>query len=189
MRVFEFDLHKAILLGKDDQVLDHLYKNVLPKVRNYVTNNKGNNHEADDIFQDAVISLYKKIKTNELLEVENVEGYLYLICKNLWINRINKLNKNTQIDALNEFEETSFDALFSIIEDEKRYAFEQLFEKVGERCKELLINVIYNQMSMDEIAEKLNFVNANAAKAHHYRCKQKLVELIENDSILKSILR
>lgn len=189
MRIFNFDLHKAILQGKDDQVLDYLYKNVLPKVKSYIINNSGNKQEADDIFQDAVISLYKKIKTNELLEVENVEGYLYLICKNLWINRTSKLNKNTQLDALNEFEETSGDALYTIIEDEKRNAFEKLFEKVGERCKELLVNVIYNQMSMDEIAEKLNFVNANAAKTHHYRCKQKLVELIENDSILKSTLR
>ena len=189
MRINNFDVHKAILKGEDNQALEYLYKNVLPKIRSYITNNNGNKEEADDIFQDVVINLYRKIKTKELSEIENIEGYIYLACKNLWVNRTNKLNKRNSLDSVQEFEETSNNALNSIIDDEKKSAFKSLINQVGERCKELLYNVIYNQLSMEEIAEKMSFANANAAKTHHYRCKQKLAELVENDSILKSTLR
>lgn len=112
-----------------------------------------------------------------------------MACKNLWVNRTNKLNKRNSLDSVQEFEETSNNALNSIIDDEKKSAFKSLINQVGERCKELLCNVIYNQLSMEEIAEKMSFANANAAKTNHYRCKQKLAELVENDSILKSTLR
>ncbi len=189
MRIDNFDIHKAILKGEDNQALEYLYKIVLPKIRSYIVNNNGNKEEADDIFQDVVISLYRKIKTNEIAELDNIEGYIYLSCKNLWINRINKLNRRSSLDTTLEFEETSNNALHSMIDNEKKSAFKSLIAQVGERCKELLYNVIYNQLNMDEIAEKMSFANANAAKTHHYRCKQKLAELVENDSILKSTLR
>ena len=42
---------------------------------------------------------------------------------------------------------------------------------------------------MEEIAVKMQFTSANAAKTQHYRCKQKLSELVEQDVILKSILK
>ena len=189
MRINNFDIHKAILKGEDNQVLEYLYKYVLPKIRSYITNNNGNKEEADDIFQDVIINLYRKIKTKELSEVENIEGYIYLACKNLWITRANKLNKRSSLDLTQEFEETSNDALQAMIDNEKKLAFIKLLNQLGVRCKDLLINVIYNQLSMEEIAVKLSLANANAAKMQHYRCKQKLVEMIENDSILISTLR
>jgi len=189
MRIKNFDIHKAILRGEDNQVLEYLYESVLPKIRTYLTNNSGNKEEADDIFQDVVINVYRKIKTKEIADIENVEGYIYLACKNLWINRTSKLNKSNSLDTVNEFENFESDALHSMIDNEKKTAFKSLLEQVGERCKDLLFNVIYHQLTMEEIAEKMSFANANAAKAHHYRCKQKLVELLENDSVLKSTLR
>ena len=183
------ELHCAIVSGDDDRVLDYLYKDVLPKVRNYITMNSGDRQEADDIFQDAVMIMYKKLKTGEALEVQSVDAYMLFICKNLWINRAAKLSKNIRLDRLKPIEDNTVSVLESILDTEKNNAFEKLFALVGEKCKELLIMVLYNKKSMEEIAVKMQFTSANAAKTQHYRCKQKLSELVEQDVILKSILK
>jgi DNA-directed RNA polymerase specialized sigma24 family protein len=69
MRIKNFDIHKAVLRGEDNQVLEYLYECVLPKIRTYLTNNSGNKEEADDIFQDVVINVYRKIKTKEIADI------------------------------------------------------------------------------------------------------------------------
>ena len=56
-------------------------------VKSYIKSNSGNDDEAKDIFQDAVIILYKKMKLNELPETTNVTSYVCFISRNLWINR------------------------------------------------------------------------------------------------------
>ena len=183
------ELHLAIKNGDDNLVLDYLYKNVLPKIRNYITLNNGNKAEADDIFQDAVMIMYKKIKTGEAIEVESIDGLMYYICKNLWINRVLKLNKYIKIENTDPIEDNTYNALESLMATEKNNAFLELLDLVGEKCKELLFLSIYHQLSMDEIALKMQLTSANAAKTHHYRCKQKLAEMVEQDDTLKSILK
>jgi RNA polymerase sigma factor (sigma-70 family) len=185
----KIELRRAIKNGNDNLVLDYLYTNLLPKVRNYITLNKGNKQEADDIFQDAVIIMYKKIKSGEALEIQSIDALMYYICKNLWINRVTKLNKNTNVEQINPIEDNAANALENLLENEKNNAFMQLFELAGEKCKQLLLFSIYHKLSTDEIAKKMQFTSANAAKTHLYRCKQKLVELVEQDHTLKSILK
>ena len=182
-------LKAAIINGDDNFVLSYLYKNALPKVRNYIINNNGSKEEADDIFQDSVLILYKKIKSGEVIEVDTLEGFVYFVSRNLWVNRVKKKNRITNIGVDYDIENSDQNALDEILSGEKNNAFAQLFELVGEKCKMLLIMAIYNKQSMEEIAEKMQFTSANAAKTHHYRCKQKLVELVENDVILKSLLK
>jgi RNA polymerase sigma factor (sigma-70 family) len=185
----KLELQHAIQRGDNDLVLGYLYKTALPKVRTYIVNNSGTREEADDIFQDAVMILYKKMKDGQAAEIENVDGFVYLICKNLWVNRVSKLNKNIKIDNHIDYIDQSIGILDGIISVEKNIAFEKLFEQVGEKCKQLLVLAIYNKMSMEEIAQKMDFTSSNAAKTHHYRCKQKLAELVEKDEVLKSMLK
>jgi RNA polymerase sigma factor (sigma-70 family) len=185
----KLELHHAIKTGNDNLVLDYLYKNVLPKIRNYITMNNGNKAEADDIFQDAVIIMYKKIKTGEALEVQNIDGLMFYICKNLWINRVSKLNKTIKLEHSEPIEDYTENALDNLLSTEKSNAFLQIFELLEDRCKQLLRLSIYHQQSMEEIAVKMQFTSTNAAKTHHYRCKQRLAELVAQDDILMSILK
>ena len=84
----------AIISGKGNGILSVLYKETLPKVRNMVLKNNGNQEEANDIFQDAVLILFKQVRNGSFNTSYEMEGYIYTIAKNLWIKRALKINKN-----------------------------------------------------------------------------------------------
>ena len=61
MEYSDNEILKAIKNQQDDKVLNNLYDSVLPKVKRYICSNSGNEEEAYDIFQDAVLIFYKQV--------------------------------------------------------------------------------------------------------------------------------
>ncbi len=49
---------------------------------------------------------------------------------------------------------------------------------MGETCKKVLMYYYFEEMSMQDIAEKLGFANTDTAK-QKYKCKKKLDELVK----------
>ncbi|MFM8832834.1 MAG: RNA polymerase sigma factor, partial [Cytophagales bacterium] len=52
-------------------------------------------------------------------------------------------------------------------------------EQLGETCRKVLTYYYFDEMSMQEIADKLGFANTDTAKTKKYKCKQKLDELVK----------
>ena len=52
-------------------------------------------------------------------------------------------------------------------------------ELLGDPCKSVLIYYYFNQMSMSEIADRMNYSNANTVKVKKYKCKKRLDVLIK----------
>lgn len=179
---------QAILKGNDSNVLSFLYQSVLPKVRNHILRNKGTIEEANDIFQDAVLILYNRVLEGKFENTPNVRGFIIHASKNLWINRVKRLNKFDSHEINNEDFVEDKTVIDDIITSEQATAIRTLFNMVGEKCKQLLTYSIYLNMSMEEIASKLELPNANAAKTQNYRCKQKLADLVEKHKDLKANL-
>src|SRR6478609_5128149 len=97
----------AIRTGNNSFVLNHLYKIALPKIIRLVVQNNGDEEEAKDVFQDAVIALFNTVKLNKYDERKEIDGFLYFVARNLWINRIKKKNRqqdimDTEIREVNE---------------------------------------------------------------------------------------
>jgi RNA polymerase sigma factor (sigma-70 family) len=182
------DILDNLRKGNDNSVLTYLYKEVFPKVKHYIKTNKGNEDEAKDIFQDAVLIFYKKVKTNTITEPLNVTAYICMISKNLWINRAKKMNRTTEIQD-EDFRDAEEDLLSNIITEEKRTALSGLLSQVGEECQKLMKYVVYDNRSMREIAELMGYSSENVAKTYHYRCKQKFVQLVMKNKEMIDLLK
>ena len=59
----------------------------------------GTADDAKDIFQDAVITFYKKAITNELKENTDVAGYIYILSRNAWLT---KTKRDSRLDNKNQ---------------------------------------------------------------------------------------
>lgn len=188
MQYTDKELIAALKNGNDDPVLAFLYKEVLPKVKHYIKNNKGNEDEAKDIFQDAVIIFYKKAKQNTLPEGVNITAYVCLISKNLWINRIKKINKSAELPHDAQFE-SGEDFIVNIITEEKKNALKSLLSQIGEECQKLLKHSVYDNLSMKEICKRMGYSSENVAKTYNYRCKQKLIQLVMKNKDMISLLK
>ena len=182
-------VHRIKTAQKDKEIVNWLYKSVYPKVRRYVMTNSGSEDDSKDVFQEAVLVLYKQIIENKYDLIKDIEGYLIIVSRNVWVNTCRKTNRIIKIDIHDNPVQVEDNALINLIMTEKWDAFQRLFDMIGERCKQLLHYSTYEKISMEEIAVKMQFANANAAKASNYRCKQKLIELVASDQELANALQ
>jgi len=170
-----------IRLNKHDQALVALYKN-FPAVQKMIRANGGNSADAEDVFQEALIIVCKKIKETDFKLTARLSTYLFSICRYCWKDELKKRKKQVVVDletGLNELEEQQFEAI-SEGEVHARLA-EKVLNELGERCRELLLLFYNGGMSLKDIATKMGYSSDNTAKNQKYKCleaaKNRLKEL------------
>ncbi len=142
--------------------------------------NSGNEEDALDIFQDAVVSLCKQIHLKRYDTKHEVAGFLYTVSKNLWINKAKRDARISYVPEYYDFEEES-DFTDNIMTKEKERTLNQIAEKLGKRCFELLKQSVFYKASSEEIIKKMGFSTVNAVKTQKYKCKQKLMGILKNN--------
>ena len=151
------------------KALNGLYY-VLPSVKKYITANSGTTDDAKDIFQDALVILYKKAQTENFTLSVPLKTYLQAIVKNLWLQELRRRNKMP-------FDPEPSDIVDVAPEEEKDFNLATAaFNLLGEKCRQLLILFYFKKKSFREIASALAFGDEKTAKNQKYRCLQKAKE-------------
>ena len=183
------EIIKTIKRGRDTKVYHQFYKLIFPKIKKMVLYKGGNDEDARDVFQDAIIVFYKKVKTNSYEHRTEIDAFIYSVSRNIWYNKIRKEKRQ---NYFKEGEESQLVATYKDFQqdEERTEMIMAIFSKIGERCKQLLTYKFYDGLNMKEITEKMGFGNENSAKTQHYKCKQKLIELVSAKKYkLENILR
>ncbi|MCR6639477.1 MAG: sigma-70 family RNA polymerase sigma factor [Sporocytophaga sp.] len=188
-RLNDKEILKAIRTGDNESVLSNLYKDVLPHIKKYIISNSGSYEDAKDIFQDTVVIFYNQVKLNRFDERKEIGAFMYSVARNLWINKAKRDNKLVNTAEFDDSEEDGMDVLADMITAEKAKAIEDLMERVGEECKKLLMYTIYDKISLKEIAVKMGYSSDQVAKTYSYRCRQKLFNLVKDNSYIISLFK
>jgi RNA polymerase sigma factor (sigma-70 family) len=167
--------------------LEYLYSDIFPKVKAYVCSHSGNEDDALDIFQDAMIALCKQIKTGKYDIRYEIAGFLFSVSRNLWINKIKRNNRSILMPDIIESTE-EYDFSDDIITVEKEKVLKELISKLGEKCFQLLQFSIYKDYSGAEICNIMGFTSVDAVKTQKYKCKKKLLDLLEFNPIYKEVI-
>ncbi len=166
----------AIRNGDKDAVVQ-LYKDNYMAIRNYILKNSGNKDDAEDILQDACVAVWEKIKNNELELKARLSTFVFAISRNLWLKRLNKLGRQSHIDDIHTEN-------MAVVEDsfasENRKIVMKMMDKLGTNCKELLLLFYFEGFDMATIAQKLQYNNADTAKAKKHQCFKQLQEHVLN---------
>jgi len=172
---------QALLKGlaqNDSRAVEALYKSHFSMIQHFVTNNNGSFDDARDIFQEAMITLYEKVQLDNFALTCQIKTYLFSICKNLWLKRLQQMGKYSA--PLSAQEET-----ISVEEDLDRFekkdaAFaimDRALNSLGEPCKSLLEGYYLNKKGMQELANQFGYTNADNAKNQKYKCLMRLKKL------------
>jgi RNA polymerase sigma factor (sigma-70 family) len=156
----------------DEKTLEFLYKKYYRMMTKLVITNSGTEDEARDVYQDALIVFWQKATSGNLVLTSKISTYIYSICQNLWrkeLERKKRLSSEEKDTAVSMDTET--------LEKEKIIA--QCIEQLGETCKKVLTYYYFEEMSMQDIADKLGFANTDTAKTKKYKCKKKLDDLVK----------
>jgi RNA polymerase sigma factor (sigma-70 family) len=156
------------------QAVQGLY-NILPLVRKYVATNSGSVEDARDIFQDALVVLYRKATSGDFTFHGSLKAYIMGVVKNLWMKELRQRKKMPRDEAGND--------IADIPHPEEETAFtsaKAAFNLLGEKCRQLLILFYFKKKSLREIAAELSFSDEMVAKNQKYRCMQKAKEHYES---------
>ncbi|HYM95289.1 MAG TPA: sigma-70 family RNA polymerase sigma factor [Chitinophagaceae bacterium] len=172
---------KALLQGlarSDKKAVETIYKENYNIIQSLIINNNGSAEEAKDIFQEAMIVLYEKVRSGNFELNCQIKTYVYSVCRRLWLKRLQQLNRySTEITG----HETIIPVEEEIEEHDKRNAEFDMMDKainnLGEPCKSLLEAYYLQKRNMQEIAASFGYTNADNAKNQKYKCLMRLKKI------------
>ena len=165
---------------KDAKAQAELYKIFAPKLYGVCLKYCSNKSIADDLFQDAFITIFNKI--NQFKHKGSFEGWAKRITINTVLQHFKKqkfhqeINDNLITDENEEFE----------IEDENlnlNYLLE-LIKELPNQYRLVFNLYVLDGYSHSEISEALN-ISIGASKSNLSRAKQLLRKRIESETVLK----
>ena len=167
----EKEIFERICKG-DEKALELLYQKYYRMMIKLVITNSGTEEEARDVYQDALIVFWQKATAGNLILTSKMSTYIYSICQNLWRKELDRKKRLS-----NEEKDTA--VVLDTESNEREKILAKCIDQLGETCKKVLMLYYFEEMSMQDIADKLGFANTDTAKTKKYKCKKKLDELVK----------
>ena len=176
----EKDLFERIQRG-DEKALEFIYKKYYRMMTKMVITNSGTEEEARDVYQDALVVFWQKARSGSLVLTSKMSTYIYSICQNLWrkeLDRKKRLSNEEKDSPVTLDTETS----------EREKIIAKCIDQLDGTCKKVLMYYYFEEMSMQDIADRLGFANTDTAKTKKYKCKKKLDDLVKSQYSEKDFL-
>ena len=179
---------EAIKAGSE-KILFQLYENYRNEFLHWaVRNHRVTEEEAKDVFQEALVALYRNVKKGKVESIEvSIKTYLFSIGKNLILNTIRR--KKREAEA---YQSIGIEHDNSVIDNYERDGLttmiKRLYLSIGSPCKEILEMYYEKDFDMESIAERVGFKNANVAKKKKYECIKALEARIKMSPLAKEYI-
>ncbi len=167
---------KGFLEG-NPKILQNIYDNSYSYVEYYVVSRNGSKKDAEDIFHNALLLIYVKLK-EEKITIHKFDNYLFTVCKNLWRREKSK-NRVTNIDVVPLVSEELDMAAF-YLENEQWQLYQEKFQLISEQCREIL-KMLFEKKTYNDIVKKYAYASKIVARQRVFKCKKRLIELIKKD--------
>ena len=180
----------AGLRKRDNRVLQYIYKNSFIPVKQLILNNAGSENDAEDIFQEALIILFKKLKDEEKFELSSAfTTYIYSISRLLWLKHLRNI-KRIEIDPLNRDHEEriEFEPPSPVQDKDLRLAiYQRTLLLIPEDCQKIL-RLTAQDLTSSEIARQLGFRSEGYVRKRRHFCKEYLVNKIKEDADYQAMM-
>ena len=173
-----------------ETALREIYRdaNLQRMVTAYVRNHRGDATEGQDMFHEGIIVLDRNIRAGKFRGESSLKGYLYSICRFLWMNQMRKLSHVKPVAEMPFENEADLDTPeVQVVAQERKDLLNRLLGELGERCQRIL-ELWKLSYSMEEIAETLGFSSADMARKAKYRCHLSLLEVIQQNPNIAPLL-
>jgi RNA polymerase sigma factor (sigma-70 family) len=164
--------------------IDYLYHEYYPVIRHYLLQNSGNQQDVEDLLQDTIIVIYKRILVEPFVLECSLKTFFMSICKNLWLQRLERKYKllyqadfevhESRANYPPDDQETTEENL------EQQRLFYKNMMLLPHDCRRLL-QLYCLKIPYKEIARLMKYKDEVYVKARKYACKKLLRKKIMND--------
>ncbi|HZH55022.1 MAG TPA: RNA polymerase sigma factor [Sphingobacteriaceae bacterium] len=175
----ENNLIEQIRAG-DKKEIEHIYNQHREEFLAYADRFSIQTDEAVDIYQDSIIVLYENIMSQKLTSLtSSLKTYLFAIGKYKMLNSM-KVKQPTEDITAYEYllhEETDHEFLSK---EENIEKMQTAYRKLGAKCREVLRLYYYENQSLQEIMQKLDYASKDVVKSQKSRCVKQIREILMN---------
>ncbi|MGC4036509.1 MAG: sigma-70 family RNA polymerase sigma factor [Chitinophagaceae bacterium] len=166
------------LARNDKKATETIYKDNYNTVQSLIINNNGSAEDAKDVFQEAMIVLYEKVRSGNFELSCLIKTYLYSVARRLWLKRLQQMNRyQPDLEGVGETVPVE-EELENHARLDTEFAFmEKGLASLGEPCKSLIEAYYLQKRSMTEIAVAFGYTNADNAKTQKYKCLMRLKKI------------
>jgi RNA polymerase sigma factor (sigma-70 family) len=169
----------------DKSVLDWLYRNQFVRIRRFIFQRGGDIGIAKDVFQEALLIIFTKIRNEDLHLTCSFSTYLFAVCRNLWFHELRMRRKLSAGGGSNDNMVEESEPASEILAELKKLV-KHHFSQLSKDCQKVL-EMHFNRKSLAEIREVMGYKDVKYASDRKYRCKQYLFDRITNDPKYKKI--
>ena len=190
-RYSDGEIIQLILQGESDlsKGMEALYYQFRPKVFPGLVKHLGNKEEAEEIFQQALLSLTESIIDQRFKGKSSLHTYLYSIAKNLSYkkyHRSGKISPMSTVEVPEEIAENTPESIF--LTQEIAQLVQEAIQKLAPKQQKVL-SLWIRKHSMQEIAEKLGYSSPTVVRVTKSRGLKDLAEIIKNDPALQRAIK
>ncbi|GAB3574825.1 RNA polymerase sigma factor [Hymenobacter daeguensis] len=163
-------LRNALLTNRE-QALTQLYRRAYPTVCRYVQRTGGSEQDAQDVFQDALVIFYEQA-VGETLTLTAAPGtYLVSIGRNLWHHEQRRRARLPHEALPDDLEPPASEELAP---EEPAFAVLDYVERLGAKCKDVLLSFYYFQQPLTQIAAAHGYRSVRSATVQKFKCLERL---------------
>ena len=178
------------LRKRDNRVLQYIYKNTFNPVKQLILSNTGSESDAEDIFQEALIIIFKKLKEEQSFELTSAfSTYIYSISRLLWLKQLRNIKK-IEIDPLSRDHEEriEFEPPSPVEDKDLRMAiYQRTLLRIPEDCQKIL-RLTAQDITSKEIARQLGFRSEGYVRKRRHFCKDYLITRIKEDADYQAMI-
>jgi len=189
-KIMKLPTDQALIKGirnHESPILEHVYETYYPIIESYIIHNQGSRDQARDVFQDAMMVIYNKVKTDELELSCKFGTYLYAICKNMWVQERKKyLHRLEILKKQPMMVNDPGPAEDPLLQKHLSFLFNKHFGELSADCQKIL-SMFFNHFSVEDIRAAMNYKDLHHTADRKYRCKKSLIKRIVNDPLFKKL--
>lgn len=169
-----------------NQAISQLYSQYYGMLEHYILQNSGSADDAADLIQEVMLVFVKLVSEEKYRGEASIKSVLYSISRNLWITELRKRKSTSARNERYEGEKDQLDTNISdqISRNENLKFVMDLFEKLGEKCQQILTLFYFEEYSMKEICEKMDFSSDQVLRNKKYKCLQSLTDQVKSSPVL-----
>jgi RNA polymerase sigma factor (sigma-70 family) len=177
------------LKTQDLAMIKYIYKKFFHQISAWITSNSGTRMDAEDVFQDALVVLYKKLSRDTLAFTGSFKACLFSVCRHLWLKKLNTKGLCISCDDMDHIMKDDDQSQLEQItrESEKFNLIARHFQQMSIKDQKLL-RLFMKKVPLAEITSILGYKSYDYTKARKYLCKEKLRKAILNDPEYRALL-
>lgn len=176
---------------KIDESIKAIYHSHFDSLSWYVLNNSGNRQDAEDIFQEVLVSFIDLVQKDKFRGESTVKTFLYSLNRHAWLNELKRRGRALAREEKYEKEQDRKipDTSHLMTNREEKAELMRIVGELGETCKKILMLFYYESLSMKEILEATDYENEQVVRNKKYKCLKQLEKMINDNPALMENLK